>query len=30
MEEVAKRKEFLLLTQEENIGCPACSLPEPK
>jgi len=29
-EEVAKRKEFLALTGEENIGCPACFLPEPK
>ncbi len=29
-EEVAKRKEFLALTNEENIGCPACFLPEPK
>jgi hypothetical protein len=29
-EEIAKRKEFLALTQEENIGCPACYLPEPK
>jgi len=29
-EEVAKRKEFLALTNEENIACPACYLPEPK
>jgi hypothetical protein len=28
--EVAKRKEFLALTGEENVGCPACFLPEPK
>ena len=27
-EEVRKRKEFLALTNEENIGCPACYLPE--
>jgi hypothetical protein len=27
-EEVKKRKEFLALTDEENIGCPACYLPE--
>ena len=27
-EEVKKRKEFLALTNEENIGCPACYLPE--
>ena len=26
-EEVQKRKEFLALTKEENIGCPACYLP---
>jgi len=29
-EEIAKRKEFLALTGEENIGCPACYLQEPK
>jgi hypothetical protein len=29
-EEVAKRKEFLALTGEESIGCPACYLPAPK
>jgi len=29
-DEVAKRKEFLALTQEELIGCPACYLPVPK
>ena len=29
-DEVAKRKEFLALTHEENIGCPACDLPAPK
>ena len=29
-EEVRKRKEYLELTGEENIGCPACYLPEPK
>jgi hypothetical protein len=29
-DEVAKRKEFLALTHEENIGCPACYLPMPK
>ena len=27
--EVTKRKEFLKLTGEENIGCPACYLPTP-
>ena len=30
VEEVRKRKEFLKLTGEENIGCPACYLPEPR
>jgi len=29
-QEVAKRKEHLQLTKEENIGCPACYLPAPK
>ena len=28
--EVTKRKEFLKLTGEENIGCPACYLPLPR
>jgi hypothetical protein len=30
LEEVRKRKEFLRLTGEEQIGCPACYLPEPR
>jgi hypothetical protein len=29
-DEVAKRKEFVALTNEELIGCPACYLPVPK
>jgi hypothetical protein len=29
-EEIQKRKEFLALTHEENIGCPACYLPAAK
>jgi hypothetical protein len=29
-DEVAKRKEFLTMSHEENIGCPACWLATPK
>jgi hypothetical protein len=30
LQEVRKRKEFIKLTGEELIGCPACYLPEPR
>ena len=30
LQEVRKRKEYLKLTGEENIGCPACYLADPR
>ena len=29
-QEIAKRKDYLALTHEENIGCPACALAPPR